>query len=212
MSREAILSQVRTALGRKSGQPVPPPPAWPLQPGSMDTPARIELFTSRLEALNGKVRRVPSTQDAAAVVSEILAGRDAVAAQTAFLEACGVSAIPVVLWGVADPAQWRQACATASIGITSASYGIADTGTLVTIAGPSEPRLASLLPPVHIAVIPAAAILCSLDELFLTVPEPAKLSSSMVLITGPSRTADIEQILVRGVHGPGEIHVVIVES
>ena len=49
-----------------------------------------------------------------------------------------------------------------------------------------------------------------LDEMFSRVPLPAQRSSSMVLITGPSRTADIEQILVRGVHGPGEIHVIVV--
>ena len=68
----------------------------------------------------------------------------------------------------------------------------------------------SLLPPLHIAVVPRDRILTGLDELFSLVPQPAELTSAMVLITGPSRTADIEQYLVRGVHGPGELHVVVV--
>ena len=62
----------------------------------------------------------------------------------------------------------------------------------------------------HIAVVPKERLLSGLDELFTMLPDPAAQTSSMVLITGPSRTADIEQILVRGVHGPGEIHVVVV--
>ena len=68
----------------------------------------------------------------------------------------------------------------------------------------------SLLPPMHIAIVERARLLTSLDELLSILPRPAEQTSSMVLITGPSRTADIEQILVRGVHGPGEIHVVVV--
>jgi L-lactate dehydrogenase complex protein LldG len=63
---------------------------------------------------------------------------------------------------------------------------------------------------VHIAVIPRDRILTGIDELFTVLPSPSEQTSSMVLITGPSRTADIEQILVRGVHGPGEIHAVVV--
>jgi L-lactate utilization protein LutC len=62
---------------------------------------------------------------------------------------------------------------------------------------------------VHIAVVPAGRILTGLDELFTLDPRPAEHSSSTVFITGPSRTADIEQLLVRGVHGPGEIHVIV---
>ena len=79
-------------------------------------------------------------------------------------------------------------------------------------SSPQEARLISLLPPVHIAVFSRSRILANLKELLSVVPNPAEQTSSMVLITGPSRTADIEQILVRGVHGPGEIYAVIVED
>jgi len=78
------------------------------------------------------------------------------------------------------------------------------------LSGPQEARMISLLPPTHIAIVQRERLVTGLDELLNLLPHPAELTSSMVLITGPSRTADIEQILVRGVHGPGEIHVVVV--
>jgi L-lactate dehydrogenase complex protein LldG len=111
-----------------------------------------------------------------------------------------------------DRRELRELCATAAVGITSADYCLADTGTLVTIASRDEARLISLLPPIHIAVVDGARMLSGLDELLAIEPLPAERSSSMVLTTGPSRTADIEQTLVRGVHGPGEIHVVILSA
>jgi L-lactate dehydrogenase complex protein LldG len=100
----------------------------------------------------------------------------------------------------------------ADVGITSADYALAETGTLVMLSSAKEARLVSLLPPVHVAIFPKSSILVGLDELFTVVPAPAESTSAMVMITGPSRTADIEQILVRGVHGPGEIYSVIVDE
>ena len=81
---------------------------------------------------------------------------------------------------------------------------------LVMLSSPEEARMISLLPPAHIAIVQRARLMTGLDELLSNLPRPADQTSSMVLITGPSRTADIEQILVRGVHGPGEIHVVLI--
>jgi L-lactate utilization protein LutC len=112
--------------------------------------------------------------------------------------------------GITDRAELRDLCATSDFGITSADYALADTGSLVMISSPNEARMISLLPPAHIAVVPRERLLTGLDELFTLLPKPADISSAMVIITGPSRTADIEQFLVRGVHGPGTIHAVLV--
>jgi L-lactate utilization protein LutC len=210
MSREAILNDVRKALGRSPGQPpAAPPPAY-LRIPEAGIEQRIATFRQKLEALAAKTARVASPSEAAAYVAGVLAGRDAVASNARFLADCGIPALAGVRTGFTDSAALRAACAKAAVGITSADYALADTGTLVMIASPREARLVSLLPPVHLAVVPATRLLTGLDELFTVVPDPAQLTSSMVLITGPSRTADIEQILVRGVHGPGELHVVVV--
>jgi L-lactate utilization protein LutC len=168
---------------------------------------RIASLLARVEALAGKPCR---TTDPASVVAGLIANKTAVASNAPFLAECGISALPGVRTGITDRDELRALCATVDVGITSADYALADTGTLVMLSSPREARLISLLPPAHIAVVPRDRILTGLDELFTLVPNPAEVSSSMVLITGPSRTADIEQILVRGVHGPGQISVVVV--
>ena len=96
--------------------------------------------------------------------------------------------------------------------LPSADYALADTGSLVFFSESGDSRLLSLLPPCHIAVIESSKIVASLDDIFRLRALPGWDSSAMVVITGPSRTADIEMRLVRGVHGPGEIHVIVVED
>jgi L-lactate utilization protein LutC len=143
-------------------------------------------------------------------VAAAIEGKNTVASNAPFLEGCGITRLPGVRTGITDRDELRRLCATADAGITSADYALSETGTLVMIASPSEARLISLLPPAHIAVVPRERILTGLDELFSLLPRPSDLTSSMVMITGPSRTADIEQILVRGVHGPGQLTLVVV--
>jgi L-lactate utilization protein LutC len=210
MSREAILNKVRTALGRTAGQAIAEPPPVRLRVAQADAETRVASLLRAVEALAGKARRAATAEDARAYVGAVLGGRSAVASNAPFLRECGIVDLAGVQSGFTDGATLRAICATADVGITSADYALADTGTLVMLASPAEARLVSLLPPVHIAVVPIERVLSGLDELFTILPDPAAETSSMVLITGPSRTADIEQILVRGVHGPGEIHVVVV--
>jgi L-lactate dehydrogenase complex protein LldG len=199
-ARQEILRKIRAGLNRKADQ-LPPPVR--LRP----KPSSIDVFLGRIEALAGKTYRV---DDARHQVESILAGRSAVVSNAPFLREAGIAELPGVQSGFSNREALREICASADAGITCADYALADTGTLVMISSAEEARMISLLPPAHIAVVPANRILSGLDELLLMLPKPADATSSMVLITGPSRTGDIEQILVRGVHGPGEIHVIVV--
>jgi L-lactate dehydrogenase complex protein LldG len=93
------------------------------------------------------------------------------------------------------------------VGVSQAAFGLADTGSVVLAAGPDEPRARSLLPPVHVTVLDVERILPGLPELFRELG--GELPSALAIVTGPSRTADIEQKLVIGAHGPGEVHIVL---
>lgn len=185
-AREAILGRVRSALNRPTGARPPAPPAVRLHAFPTSLEERIEQFTTALAKLNGVTKVVSSESEAQLYIDDIVAGRSA-----------------------CTPNSTRDEIIHADVGISGVDYGLADTGTLVTLAS-SDPRLVSLLPPTHIAVLQANHLLSTLDELLQLLPQPGLQTASMVLITGPSRTADIEQILVRGVHGPGELHVVMI--
>jgi L-lactate dehydrogenase complex protein LldG len=210
MDRDHVLHKVRTALGRSAGQEAGPSPPVRLRIPEVDIVDRIASFSTALGALAGKTFIAGSPQAACDYVATAIAGKTAVTSNAPFLRECGITNLPGVRSGVNDRVELRRLCATSDFGITSADYSLADTGSLVMISSPQEARLVSLLPPAHIAVVPRDRLLTGLDELFTRVPKPADISSAMVLITGPSRTADIEQFLVRGVHGPGTIHVVLV--
>ncbi len=209
MSRAAVLHRIRTALGRSEGQPIPEPPAVRLRIAEVEREQRIASVRRAVEALAGRTYRASTQNEAREHVAAVLAGRSAVASNAPLLNECGIVALPGVRAGFADEPTLRAACASAGVGITSADYVLADTGTLVMLSSPREARMISLLPPAHIAVVEADHILTGLDELFSMLPHPADVTSSMVLITGPSRTGDIEMTLVRGVHGPGEFTVVV---
>jgi L-lactate utilization protein LutC len=186
-SRDQILASARAALNRKPNDPVPPPPPVLLKECSKE--GLIDQFTNALTALAGNVVVVRNQAEADVAVERIVNGRTS-----------------------ATPPASREICATIEVGITSADYALADTGSLVMFTESRESRLLSLLPPCHIAVIGRSKIVPSLDDVLRMRPMPGDQSSAMVVITGPSRTGDIEMRLVRGVHGPGEVHVVIIES
>ncbi|MGH9632028.1 MAG: LutC/YkgG family protein [Bryobacteraceae bacterium] len=209
LSRDAMLKRVRAALGRNPGQPPQPAPGAHLRVPGIAGEQRVELFCACVERLAGKTYVADSMAAARSHIVSLTEGRAGLASNAPFLAQCGITELSWVKSGIHEKALLRTLCAESDFGITSADFALADTGTLVMLSSPQEARMISLLPPVHIALVPRENILSSLDELFLLKPLPAEQTSSMVLITGPSRTGDIEQILVRGVHGPGEIHVIV---
>jgi L-lactate dehydrogenase complex protein LldG len=96
------------------------------------------------------------------------------------------------------------------LGVTNAICGLADTGSILIVDGEGDPLQASLLPEIHIAVLRASGILPSLtNAMSLPIVRAARAA---VVITGPSRTADIEMSLTIGMHGPGELHVFLVHG
>jgi len=92
-------------------------------------------------------------------------------------------------------------------GVSRAAYGVAATGSVVLAASPDESRSRHLLPEVHMSLLREDAIVPDLASLFAVLG--GRLPSALAIVTGPSRSADIEQRLVVGVHGPREVHVVL---
>jgi L-lactate dehydrogenase complex protein LldF len=164
-----------------------------------------QQFIEELELVGGHAYLLPSGE---------LVGR-----LTDFLKSRGIDR--VLCWDQVpglDPVQLTEAGIRTELkadpkvkgGITSVLAAIADTGTLVIPASPGQPLTASLLPEIHIAVVRASQLLPSLPEA-LSLPQVGQ-SPSTVLVTGPSRTADIEMTLTIGVHGPKELHVFLVDD
>jgi len=123
--------------------------------------------------------------------------------------------VTTVLHDEANPREaLREMIRQADIGITGADYALAETGSLVILPRRGLSRLVSLVPPVHVALVRPEEVLESLDDLFLLRrleyhQRGGEMGSYLNFITGPSRTADIEMTIVEGVHGPKEVHMVL---
>ncbi|CAN5734053.1 LUD domain-containing protein [soil metagenome] len=181
-----------------------------------DPPAR---FIEELEALGGHGKRVESQQQAREYVLELATERDAkllVRWDVDELEALDVDAplgeagVEVVVWR--DLTDFREVAGKADIGLSTAAWAIAETGTLVLEGGPGMGRTVTLLPPTYVAVVPVDRILQTVPEAIgkYAGGEDGGLPANVCFHTGPSRSGDIEMSLFVGMHGPGDVHVILV--
>jgi L-lactate dehydrogenase complex protein LldG len=113
--------------------------------------------------------------------------------------------------------EYKHVLMEADLGVTSADYALADTGTLVLVSGGEQHRLISLLPPVHVCLLDPRHIFASLTDLLAHRHKVDQCQDSlpphaMTCITGPSRTADIELTITMGIHGPRTLQVVLYSS
>lgn len=111
----------------------------------------------------------------------------------------------------------KERLAESLIGVTAAEFCLADTATLVLRTRPGQARSVSLLPSIHVAVVERRQLLADLGELLALIRwDPAQwaegLTTCMTLVSGPSKTADIEATLVQGAHGPRELHLIVIEE
>lgn len=156
-------------------------------------------FTEELTALGGHV--IP-TQDATASMIEFLRARgvDRIHLEPHTLDESALQAAGITVTHEPDP--------TVRVGVTKALRGLADTGSVLVVDGDGHPLEASLLPEIHLVLLHASDILPSLENGIHLLKE----ARAAAVISGPSRTGDIEMTLTIGVHGPGEIHVFLAEN
>lgn len=208
MERDVFLARVRERLAGVDDVPMPVelPPTFASGDGRL-----ADRFAEELTKVGGEVRRV-HTYEVADTVAELADGcRTAVVAPgVGTLLARIEEGLRRVGCELADAD--RESAAAADLGITGAELGVASTGSVVVRMGPSAPRVASLLPPLHVCLLDEDRIVAGFEELFAELPRHAAEASQTVLITGPSRTSDIERTLVWGVHGPIRLVVVIVAT
>jgi len=220
-AREAFLQRVRQAVaaGNRAGTA----PRLDARGGvgyQGAGPDPVLRFREELNAAGGQAHLVPDREAAVAQVLQLvqaIGARKLALSSSPLLGRLGLPerlsslGLDVIAAGRLTEENARGPLFAADLGISGVDYLIAETGTVVLLAKPGEPRSVSLLPPVHIAVAERAQLLPDLFDLFepaTRLPRSA-MPSCLSLITGPSKTGDIELKLVTGVHGPGELHVVL---
>ncbi|MCS4505872.1 lactate utilization protein C [Arhodomonas aquaeolei] len=212
-AREEILETVRARLNAPADRPQArasareyiqrhPPSPRPAAPG--DAPP--EHFRERALARGCTVAEVPSAAHVPGAVR-------------AYMEEHGL-ARELVCWPRFAGLAWRESGIDAvarpaggndPLGVTGVFCAIAETGTLMLLSGAETPAATSLLPPAHVAVVPRERIVPGMEEAWaLLRAETGEMPRAVNFVSGPSRTADIEMTVVRGVHGPGRVHVILV--
>jgi len=201
-----VLERVRQSLNREAGSPLSarPPVLPPRQSGSTDM--EIDLLISEINKLAGSASRISCD-----VVGEHLAElvnaneiKKAMIWDTDWLRELGLierlrSLGVEIISNQAD----GEAQAQCDLGITEVDFALPETGSLGLLSSPERPRAVSLLPRVHLALVHPRALRSDLHEVFTQ----AKNHKYLILITGPSRTSDIELTVTLGVHGPKSLYV-----
>lgn len=194
-------------------------------------PEALERFRVEFERVAGVFHRVPDLAAVPAAIGAIAREHGALRAVTWDPAALGFDAAPALTReglevvaaraGQEDEAarlRHREQAARAQLGVTGADLVLAETGTLILLSGSGRPRSTSLLPDVHVAVFGRDRLVETLEQVGVMLealhvdPDRAMSGAMINFITGPSRTADIELTLTRGVHGPKEVHAIFVEA
>jgi L-lactate dehydrogenase complex protein LldG len=215
-SRDAILQRVHSELSKYP--PVTAPPVPEVWPRTSPTPAAMaEQFAKALVEVQGEVIRCASMQDAQRHMAEIVskAGWTSIGAmdRPAVHEAAGGLPASSLNWKMADWPAARMAQLSASVIAPEAL--LADTGSCVIACPTGQDRLLCYLPPACVVVARMGQLVEHLPAAWTSiaprVADPA-MQGEFVIVTGPSRTADIEKILILGVHGPKRLVVLLVDG
>lgn len=220
-----FISHLASKLGRPTPLETPPPveisvPQYHLS----NSEERASIFLQNWQALGGKGAIVRSADDTLQCLNEWfgdLSIKDNSQALLAWdmLPSVAESAFSALNWPLTrytqsalDPRDRYSIAANAELGITGSDWGIALSGTVVMKSDPLRGRAVSLLPPRHLAFIESTKIRNNLCEVLEEVSALGTPPAAIELISGPSRTSDIEMDLSIGVHGPIEVYVVVIDD
>jgi L-lactate dehydrogenase complex protein LldG len=222
-SREAIFESIRGALAAsrvldaKESELHHAPAAERALPSVIthDVAELVELFKESLDAVDGHCIVVENRADVVQALFEIinkLQGTYLKAKRIAVSDSPEIERLVNLVDADVDSFAVAPTAAEVfnfDVGISNAQAGIAETGTLVLDSSRERNRLVSLVPPVHIAILNASNIVQTLGEALSALRQSDEVSPIVTLVTGPSRTADIELTLAIGVHGPQELYVIV---
>jgi L-lactate dehydrogenase complex protein LldG len=223
-AREQILRDIRRSLRRSRLDPAAETELRgrvaahrrnlvPARAAALDTAARIDLFVAMAEEAQATVTRVPSEAAVPEAVAAFLAVEN-LAAEFVMSVNLELEAIP---WENRPLLRIRRGAAAPGdmTTVTPAFAGIAETGTLLLISGPGTPTTLNFLPETHIVILHVDRIVAAYedgwDRLRANRAGSNNMPRTVNFITGPSRTADIEQQIVQGMHGPRRLHIVLIE-
>ncbi len=207
--RDEILERLR----RKASKVEMPAP-WQSQ---RNFPDLAERFTASLTAVRGEVRRTENLEAALVEVGAVLdevSAKAVVANSEAPLSEVGLGERwPKCEWHLVGrtPGDLREFCARADAGLSGVEAALAETGSLVVHSGVGKSRLATLLPPVHIALVPVSCLEPDIFTWTASRNKEMSMPANLNLISGPSKSADIEFTLTLGVHGPKRLVAVLYE-
>jgi L-lactate dehydrogenase complex protein LldG len=213
--RERFIGTLRARLAAGAPTPTraliergPVPVAISRPPAGVDPEDLVGWFCTAATAVLATVHR-PFTDEVLAEIVERHRIRRAVVTTEPVAQQVGDRLRSL---GIDVNALSIAAAERADLGVTGATAAIAATGSLVVEADVAGGRTASLLPPVHLAVVSESAIVARTADVLRRLGTPGRLPSNLTLITGPSRSADIEQIIAMGVHGPVAVEIGLVSG
>ena len=184
-------------------------------PPSDKDPSLVTSFKDSLEAVDGHCLVVQNELEVIEAITGIIASLQKTNLRARRIAISNAKEVERIAKGAAIDVDEITVAPSASeifsfdLGISRAQAGIAETGTLLLDSSRERHRLVSLVPPVHIAIIQADEIVATLGEALLLLKKDPQLTPLATLVTGPSRTADIELTLAIGVHGPQELYVIV---
>ncbi|WP_334004069.1 lactate utilization protein C [Burkholderia gladioli] len=217
-ARRNIFARIRAAQGRpaepdalereQAADYLARHPAGPRPPMPDDAAGLLARFTEEAERMSTTVEAVDTLAEVAAAAARYLQARSLAARAIAWRTLADID------WASAGlEVDLRKPVEGDLVGITGCFCASAETGSLVLLSGPDTYASAALLPETHLVVVPASRIVAGHEDAFALIrAERGELPRAVNIVSGPSRTGDIEQTIVLGAHGPYRVHAIIVRG